>query len=76
MALKIKDKLNKVKNVVLSIASFFMLLFLLRWSGIKGILSFFTGMALMAYLLLSNNIMVRSLVKIFGSEENIKEIMK
>lgn len=73
---KLKEILKKTSNIFLSLLSLLILILLLRWAGIKGILSFIAGMLIMAYLLLSNNIMVRTLVSIFGSEENLKEIMK
>lgn len=73
--LAIKETLKKISNIFLSLLSFFILILLLRWAGIKGIVSFIAGMIMMAYLLLSNNIMMRTLVDMFGAGKNIREIM-
>ncbi len=75
MTIKIKDNLKRILNIALSILSFIIIIVLLRWAGIKGIISFIAGMTLMGYLLLSNNLMMRSLITIFGANKNLKEIM-
>ncbi len=72
---KIKIIFKRVISVLLSISTFILLIVLLRWAGFKGILSFIAGLAIMAYLLLSNNIMMRSLITLFGAGKNLKELM-
>ncbi len=71
----IKDNIKKVINITISILSIFGLFYLMRWAGLKGILSFLVGMIIMAYLILSNNLIMRSVVTLFGAERSIKEIM-
>ena len=75
MPIKILDTIKRIILIVTSIGTVIILFMLLRWAGIKGILSFIAGMVIMAYLLLSNNIMTRVLVKMFEAEKGINEIM-
>ena len=75
MPIKILDTIKRIILIVTSIGTVIILFMLLRWTGIKGILSFIAGMVIMAYLLLSNNIMTRVLVKMFEAEKGINEIM-
>jgi len=75
MPIKTLDTIKRIILIVTSIGTVIILFMLLRWAGIKGILSFIAGMVIMAYLLLSNNIMTRVLVKMFEAEKGINEIM-
>lgn len=72
----IKNNLKTVLNIVLSLASILLIFIYFRWVGYKGVISFLLGLIVMAYLLLSNNIIMRSLIKIFEAEQTLKDIMK
>ncbi len=72
----IKNNLKTVLNIVLSLASILLIFIYFRWVGYKGVISFLLGMVIMAYLLLSNNIIMRSLIKIFEAKQTLKELMK
>lgn len=76
----IKEKIANIGRqtlkITLSIASIILLIVFFRWIGFKGLLAFFFGMGLMAYLLLSKNLMLSYIVDYFGAKDHIKEIRK
>lgn len=73
---KIKNILNTIIRIFIIIASILLVIGFLRWAGIKGVLSFMLGMSLMAYLLLSKNIMFQGIIEMFGASEYLSEIGK
>lgn len=53
------------------------LVFFFRFVGWKGMMAFFLGMLIMAYLLLSKNVMLQVVLRMFeGSDEYIDELNK
>lgn len=64
-------KIFKICYSVLTILAF---IYFLRWAGYKGVISLLLGMLIMAYLLLSKNIMFMSLVKLLEAEQHIDDI--
>ena len=76
--MKIKEKLSNIFKVTLRIivmiASILLIIAFLRWGGIKGILSFVLGMSLMAYLLLSKNMMFQGIISMFGADEYLNDV--
>lgn len=73
---KIKNILMTILRIFIIIASILLVIGFLRWAGIKGVLSFMLGMSLMAYLLLSKNIMFQGIIEMFGASEYLSEIGK
>ncbi len=65
-----------ILRIFIIIASILLVIGFLRWAGIKGVLSFMLGMSLMAYLLLSKNIMFQGIIEMFGASEYLSEIGK
>jgi len=68
---------NTTKQYVrylVSIASLIGLVVFIRWAGMKGIISFFLGMTVMAALFLSKNMMIRLLVDKFSGTEYVDQI--
>jgi len=78
--MKIKEKVSNIFKVtlriVIMIASVLLILGFFRWAGIKGILSFMLGMGIMAYLLLSKNMMFRGIIDMFGATEYLDDMGK
>lgn len=73
---KISNILKVTLRIIVMIASVLLIIGFLRWGGIKGILSFMLGMGLMAYLLLSKNMMFQGIIGMFGADEYLNEIGK
>lgn len=71
-----KDKILYILKIVVNLALLFAVIFLLRYLGLKGVIGLFTGMMLMAYLLLSKNGLLMYFVKLFSGEWYIDELNK
>lgn len=67
--------IREALSYVLNIAVLISLIFFLRWVGVKGIISLLIGMALMGWLVLSQNIIFMSFIKLIDGElyEKTKE---
>lgn len=63
-------------RIAVAIGTFLLLIMMIRWAGIKGVLMLFLGMGIMAYLLLSKNIMLLALIDKLEGNEYIDEIKK
>ncbi len=78
--MRLKDKainfFKKALIIIFSIASIISLFIFLRWAGIKGIISLFLGMGIMAYLFMSKNFMLSYIIESTKSEDYIEEIKK
>lgn len=67
-------------KIVISIATLVLLFLALRWLGFKGVVGFFSGMAIMAYVFMSQNNMMLALINILDKskkkkvEDYVKEI--
>ncbi len=72
----VKSIFFTVLRIVIMIASVLLIIGFFRWAGIKGMLSFLLGMGIMAYLLLSKNMMFRGIIETFGATEYISEMGK
>lgn len=77
---KIKEVIRNVFKTILRIAfiiaSILLILGFFRWAGIKGFIAFLLGMGIMAYLLLSKNMMFQGIIEMFGADEYITDIGK
>lgn len=71
---KIKNGLNYVLKIIFSMASFVALTYVLYWGGLKGFTMLLLGMFIMAYLMLSKNIMVQAMISYFEADGFIGEI--
>ena len=67
----LKEKLSYVFRIAINIASILLIFSLLKWSGVKGLIMFLAGMAIMAYLILSGNAMIKIIEKAFTGEINL-----
>lgn len=72
---RLKNKLNFLLGLSVKIVSIILLIICLRWAGLKGIISFLFGMAIMAYLMLSNNSLMMFFIKMFSDKQYLEEIM-
>ncbi len=72
----LKGILMTVLRITVMILSILLIFGFFRWSGIKGFLSFLLGMGIMAYLLLSKNMMFQMIIETFGAVEYIDEVKK
>ena len=72
----VSSVLKVTLRLVVMIASVLLIIAFLRWAGIKGILSFVLGMSLMAYLLISKNMMFQGIISMFGADEYLNEVAK
>lgn len=73
---KFNQATKRILRIVISIASILILIFFFRWVGLKGVLAFFLGMTIMAYLLLSKNLMFMGIIDYFGADKYIDEVKK
>lgn len=71
-----KGVLQIILRIVIMIASILLILGFFRWAGLKGMLAFMLGMGIMAYLLLSKNMMFMGIIETFGATEYIREMRK
>lgn len=70
----VKTYLYTVLKIVISIASIFAFFYFFRWTGWRGFIAFIIGMGIMAYLLLSKNIMLMTIIKMTSSEGFLDDI--
>lgn len=70
----IKSFFRKFLMLAMSFASIILLFLFLRWAGIKGLASFGLGMGIMAYLMLSKNLMLAYIIDKTKSGEYLHEI--
>ena len=61
-------------TIIISIATFIGIIYLLIYVGLKGFISFIAGMMIMAYLILSKNAMMMWFIDFAQAEHYIKEI--
>lgn len=73
---KIKNIAKQIIRVVLIIVSLLAMINLFRWLGYKGFFGFVLGMAAMGYLLLSKNIVFRSLIGYFDADDFLDDLKK
>ena len=64
-----------ILGIIISIASIIALFAFLRWVGWKGFISMLLGMAIVAWLFLSKNLLVLWVVKKASGEDFIDEMM-
>lgn len=68
--------MRRALSIALSIASVLLLMLFFRYIGVKGALGFFTGLGVMAYLILSKNPMLMGIIRLTSSDEFIEDIKK
>ena len=76
-----KKYLNSLLNsslfrVFFGLINLIIIFFFFRYIGIKGMLGFLVGMFIMAYLLLSNNFMIRMLVNQFSKDNEYIDMVR
>jgi len=73
-ALGIKKNLQKIIKIVLFLASTFGVFYGFYWMGLKGIIGMIIGLSVMAYLILSKNILMLWFIDKTRSNDIIDEI--
>lgn len=73
--MNIKEFIKKVLQILFSILTIILLFTFFRWAGIKGLLSFLIGMLIMAFLILSKNPVMTSIIAMTQSEDFIDTVM-
>lgn len=75
--MKINLSDNYYLRIIISVGTFFAIIYFFRYIGLKGILGFVVGMFVMTFLFLSKNPLIRFIIqKSSGSEEYIDVINK
>lgn len=64
-----------ILKILLMLALLFAVFMFFRWAGVKGMLSFILGMFLMSWLILSKNMVMRTLIEMTKSESYINEVV-
>lgn len=62
---KTKDTLIFTGRIIIRIGSVLLLIWFFIWLGLKGVVGLLSGLAIMAFLLLSKNPLVKMLVDMF-----------
>jgi len=74
--IKIKNVAKPIFRIFTTLISIFLFIWLFRYLGFKGILGLFIGMTIMAYLILSKNMLLLGIVNIFDAGGFVEEINK
>ena len=69
-------QLRKYLNIPISIGLIIAIFMFFRWIGYKGMIGFALGMMIMAYLILSKNVMLKWAIDMTRSNEYIEEVKK
>lgn len=73
---KIKNFTLIIVKIVISLVTIILFIGFFRWTGFKGLISFMLGMLIMAFLILSKNPILLSIIAMTQSEDFIDSIMK
>jgi len=73
---KIWNVINPIIRILSTLISIFLFIWLFRYLGFKGFIGLLIGMFIMAFLILSKNMLLLSIVRLFDGDDYLNEINK